>query len=262
MTGRDLKLTTPNDVLTARDTLEYWSQKHMAVARGDAVVVTNDGRRVAADTLVAYTTEGHAAAAGRDAGRRPSRHQPTLRRSTGRVRQAAEGGGVRQRLGPHADRHRDRRSRRLCAGHRHRPAGRQRAHHARTEPARRDRGGGEHEDRHLASAVRRRASGCRAWWCRTMPPTSNCGKSAPGAPPAPAPGVPPGGHEMSGSRAETIPDLGAARAAGRRRTGRTRRRQDLQEAPGGAERLGRRCTAARRSACSARTAPARPRPST
>jgi lipopolysaccharide export system protein LptA len=57
MNGRDLKLTTPNDVLTARDSLEYWSQKHMAVARGNAVVVTNDGRRVAADTLVAYTTD-------------------------------------------------------------------------------------------------------------------------------------------------------------------------------------------------------------
>jgi len=57
MTGRHLRLTTPDDVLTARDTLEYWSQKHMAVARGDAVVVTKDGRRLAADTLVAYTTD-------------------------------------------------------------------------------------------------------------------------------------------------------------------------------------------------------------
>jgi lipopolysaccharide export system protein LptA len=57
MTGRNLKLTTPNDVITARDDLEYWPQKHMAVARGDAVVVTNDAKRVAADTLVAYTTE-------------------------------------------------------------------------------------------------------------------------------------------------------------------------------------------------------------
>ena len=57
MTGRDLKLTTPNDVLTARDTLEYWAQKHMAVARGDAVVVTKDARRLAADVLVAYTTD-------------------------------------------------------------------------------------------------------------------------------------------------------------------------------------------------------------
>jgi lipopolysaccharide export system protein LptA len=57
MTGRHLKLTTPNDVLTARDDLEYWPQKHMAVARGDAVVVTNDAKRVSADTLVAYTQD-------------------------------------------------------------------------------------------------------------------------------------------------------------------------------------------------------------
>jgi lipopolysaccharide export system protein LptA len=57
MTGRDLKLTTPNDVITAKDDLEYWPQKHMAVARGDAVVVTNDAKRIAADTLVAYTTD-------------------------------------------------------------------------------------------------------------------------------------------------------------------------------------------------------------
>ncbi|MDR3535385.1 MAG: LptA/OstA family protein [Acetobacteraceae bacterium] len=57
MTGHNLKLATPNDVLTARDDLEYWALKHMAVARGDAVVVTNDARRLAADTLVAYTTD-------------------------------------------------------------------------------------------------------------------------------------------------------------------------------------------------------------
>ncbi|HST75256.1 MAG TPA: LptA/OstA family protein [Acetobacteraceae bacterium] len=63
MTGRHLKLTTPNDVLTARDDLEYWAQKHMAVARGEAVVVTKDGRRLAADTLVAYTSEGQPNAA-------------------------------------------------------------------------------------------------------------------------------------------------------------------------------------------------------
>lgn len=57
MTGRNLKLTTPNDVITARDDLEYWPQKRMAVARGNAVVVTSDAKRVGADTLVAYTTE-------------------------------------------------------------------------------------------------------------------------------------------------------------------------------------------------------------
>jgi lipopolysaccharide export system protein LptA len=55
MTGKALRLTTPNDVMTARDTMEYWSAEHMAVGRGNAVVVTNDGRRIAADTLVAYT---------------------------------------------------------------------------------------------------------------------------------------------------------------------------------------------------------------
>jgi lipopolysaccharide export system protein LptA len=57
MAGRNLKLTTPNNVITAKDDLEYWPQKHMAVARGDAVVVTTDAKRVAADTLVAYTTD-------------------------------------------------------------------------------------------------------------------------------------------------------------------------------------------------------------
>jgi lipopolysaccharide export system protein LptA len=60
MTGRDLKLTTPNDTITSRDDLEYWPQKHMAVARGNAVVVTTDAKRVAADTLVAYTTDNPA----------------------------------------------------------------------------------------------------------------------------------------------------------------------------------------------------------
>ena len=64
MTGHDLKLTTPNDVITARDDLEYWPQRHMAVARGDAVVVTSDAKRVAADTLVAYTTDNPAPATG------------------------------------------------------------------------------------------------------------------------------------------------------------------------------------------------------
>ena len=57
MTGHDLKLTTPNEVLTARDTMEYWTQKHMAVARGNAVAITKDARRLAADVLVAYTTD-------------------------------------------------------------------------------------------------------------------------------------------------------------------------------------------------------------
>ena len=63
MTGRNMKLNTPTQILTARDTLEYWAQKRMAVARGDAVALTNDSRRIAADTLVAYTAPSDPAAA-------------------------------------------------------------------------------------------------------------------------------------------------------------------------------------------------------
>ncbi len=55
MTGKALKLTTPQQIMTARDTMEYWSALHMAVGRGNAVVVTTDQRRLAADILVAYT---------------------------------------------------------------------------------------------------------------------------------------------------------------------------------------------------------------
>jgi lipopolysaccharide export system protein LptA len=55
MTGKAMKLTTPQQVMTARDTMEYWSQKHMAVGRGNAVVITSDGRRLAGDVLVGFT---------------------------------------------------------------------------------------------------------------------------------------------------------------------------------------------------------------
>jgi lipopolysaccharide export system protein LptA len=57
LTGHDLRLITPNEYITARDDLEYWPPKHMAVARGDAVVLTKDQKRIAGDTLVAYTTD-------------------------------------------------------------------------------------------------------------------------------------------------------------------------------------------------------------
>ncbi len=63
ITGRNLKLTTPQQVMTARDSMEYWSQKHMAVGRGQAVVVTSDGRRLSGDTVVGYTDAGAPAAA-------------------------------------------------------------------------------------------------------------------------------------------------------------------------------------------------------
>jgi lipopolysaccharide export system protein LptA len=54
LSGQGLQLTTPDQTITARDSLEYWPQRRMAVARGGAVVTTTDNRRITADTLVAY----------------------------------------------------------------------------------------------------------------------------------------------------------------------------------------------------------------
>ncbi len=62
LTGHDLHIITPQQVMNARDVMEYWSQKHMAVGRGDAVVNTIDGRRLAADILVGYTVDPNAPA--------------------------------------------------------------------------------------------------------------------------------------------------------------------------------------------------------
>jgi lipopolysaccharide export system protein LptA len=65
LTGKNLHIITPQQTMTARDTMEYWSQKHMAVGRGDAVVITNDGRRVQADVLVGYTADDSAPPGGK-----------------------------------------------------------------------------------------------------------------------------------------------------------------------------------------------------
>lgn len=62
LTGKDLSLTTPSHVMTARDTLEWWSQKHMAVGRGLATVTTVDGKRLTGDVLVGYTAPDQPAA--------------------------------------------------------------------------------------------------------------------------------------------------------------------------------------------------------
>lgn len=61
VTGDNLRLATPTELLTARDSLEYWSNDRMAVARGNAVVCTGT-ERLAADVLTAYFREDDAAA--------------------------------------------------------------------------------------------------------------------------------------------------------------------------------------------------------
>lgn len=63
LTGKALKLTTPHDVITARDDIEYYSVKRMAVARGDALIKADDGRSIQADTLVGYLLQSTPVAA-------------------------------------------------------------------------------------------------------------------------------------------------------------------------------------------------------
>jgi lipopolysaccharide export system protein LptA len=64
VTGNHLKLTTPTDTITARDSLEWYDQQQVAVARGDAIAIRGD-RRVRADVLTAhFIKQGSAAKPG------------------------------------------------------------------------------------------------------------------------------------------------------------------------------------------------------
>ncbi|MDH3475030.1 MAG: LptA/OstA family protein [Rhodospirillales bacterium] len=53
--GDDLRFITQQEVIRARDTLEYWETEEVAVARGDASAVRED-REIMADVLTAYFT--------------------------------------------------------------------------------------------------------------------------------------------------------------------------------------------------------------
>jgi lipopolysaccharide export system protein LptA len=55
--GEDLRLVGEQDVITARDSLEYWEQKQLAVARGDADAQRAD-KRIQADVLTASFATG------------------------------------------------------------------------------------------------------------------------------------------------------------------------------------------------------------
>jgi lipopolysaccharide export system protein LptA len=56
VTGKALKLTTPTDVVTARDSLEWYDATQIAVARGDAVATRGD-KHIRADVLTAHMTK-------------------------------------------------------------------------------------------------------------------------------------------------------------------------------------------------------------
>ncbi len=97
LTGQHLRLTTPQDLLTARDALEYWSALHMSVARGDATAISADGRRITADTLVGYTETNTAPAAGAKAAAarpaKPAAHGDVLE-SSGKLQRVEAFGHV------------------------------------------------------------------------------------------------------------------------------------------------------------------------
>jgi lipopolysaccharide export system protein LptA len=63
VTGQHLRLTTPTDVVTARDSLEWYDQQQVAVARGDAVAIRG-ARRIRADVLTAHFIKDKSAAVG------------------------------------------------------------------------------------------------------------------------------------------------------------------------------------------------------
>lgn len=51
--GRQVKLVTPTDLITAERQLEYWEKRQMAVARGNATA-TREGKKLQAKVLAAY----------------------------------------------------------------------------------------------------------------------------------------------------------------------------------------------------------------
>jgi lipopolysaccharide export system protein LptA len=76
MTGSKLRLVTERETITARDTLEYWQQQGMAVARGDAVAVSDD-KRIAADILTAYFAKAEGTQADAKGKPQPAAKTPT-----------------------------------------------------------------------------------------------------------------------------------------------------------------------------------------
>jgi len=76
VTGNALKLTTATDVVTARDSLEWYDQKQVAVARGDAVAVRENVKRIRADVITAHMTRDKAKPAEPRPDARPAKRTP------------------------------------------------------------------------------------------------------------------------------------------------------------------------------------------
>jgi lipopolysaccharide export system protein LptA len=123
VTGQHLRLTTTTDVVTARDSLEWYDQQQVAVARGDAIAVRGD-RRIRADVLTAHFIKDKSAAgatatsskqgAAKPAAQRPSNRPPVLAAS---ATAAARTGAHKTDTPPVADEGNSRISRMDAQGH-------------------------------------------------------------------------------------------------------------------------------------------------
>ena len=72
LTGQNLRLTTKTDIVTARDSLEYYDADKLAVARGDAIAVRKDDR-LRADILIAHFAESAAKTGAADKAPKPAK---------------------------------------------------------------------------------------------------------------------------------------------------------------------------------------------
>jgi lipopolysaccharide export system protein LptA len=75
VTGKALRMTTATDVVTARDSLEWYDQKQIAVARGDAVAV-REAKRIRADVLTAHLTKDKPKSGESGSAAKPARAAP------------------------------------------------------------------------------------------------------------------------------------------------------------------------------------------
>ncbi len=68
LTGDEVRLVTPEDTIVANDSLEYFENDQLAVARGDALAIRQD-RRVQADVLMAHFNDADAGGGNADVDR-------------------------------------------------------------------------------------------------------------------------------------------------------------------------------------------------
>ncbi|MBS0959120.1 MULTISPECIES: LptA/OstA family protein [Acetobacter] len=94
MTGKNMKMVTPQDLLTARDSMEYYSQDHISIGRGNATVTTNDHRQIKADVLVGYSAPADEQTKDQDKATKAQKSQGGLADGSGKLKKVDAFGHV------------------------------------------------------------------------------------------------------------------------------------------------------------------------